>query len=441
VAVEKRAPDGQFGWPMTEIAATSEVTSPPRRADFKRLMLFFALVYVVEGIGQSDGLISQPLNYYLKQVYQWTPVQITAFLTVLNLPWFLKPLYGIVSDFVPLFGSRRKAYLLLANALAAIAYFSMAQAAAPNTLLLLLLLAVYGMAIASTVAGAVLVENGQRLHASSTFINQQWLWFEIAAIGVSFTGGALVQWLSPIGALHTAALIAALPPLLIIVATLFLIDEDKSTISLAGLKQSLRGLKTALAMRRLWVLALFLFFYYFSPGIDTPLYFYMTDHLQFSQAFIGALNSIGAFGWIVAAAIYGLFLRDLDAKALLNVTILVGVLATLAFLSMHDPITAAFAQFVYGGASMMTAVATLGLAADLCPKHSEGFVYAAMLAVTNIAAAAADNVGSYLYEHVFNSALSPLILVAAAFTAVNFALVPFLHLGKENPDTAPLLRK
>jgi len=431
---------------MTEIAATSEdatseAAPQPQRADFKRLMVFFALVYVVEGIGQSDGLISQPLNYYLKQVYQWTPVQITAFLTVLNLPWFLKPLYGIVSDFVPLFGSRRKAYLLLANGLAAAAYFSMAGAAAPNTLLLLLLLAVYGMAIASTISGAVLVENGQRFHASSTFVNQQWLWFEIAAIGVAFLGGALVQWLPPMGAVHAAALIAAAPPLLVIFATFVLIEEDKSTISLAGLKQSLRGLKTALAMRRLWVLALFLFFYYFSPGIDTPLYFYMTDHLQFSQAFIGALNSIGAFGWVVMAAIYGVFLRDLNAKALLNLTILLGVLATLAFLSMRDPVTAAFAQFVYGGASMMTAVATLGLAADLCPKHSEGFVYAAMVAVTNIAAAAADNVGSYLYEHVFNSALSPLILVAAGFTALNFVLVPFLKLDSEHLEPALLLRK
>jgi MFS family permease len=404
-------------------------------------MLFFALVYVVEGIGQSDGLISQPLNYYLKQVYQWTPVQITAFLTVLNLPWFFKPLYGIVSDFVPLFGSRRKSYLLLANALAAAAYFSMVGAAAPNTLLVLLLLAVYGMAIASTMAGAVLVENGQRFHASSTFVNQQWLWFEIAAIGVSFLGGALVQWLSPIGAVHAAALIAAVPPLLVIFATLILIEEDRSAISVAGLKQSFEGLTSALGMRRLWVLSLFLFFYYFSPGIDTPLYFYMTDHLKFSQAFIGGLNSIGACGWIVAAAFYGLFLRDLHARTLLNLTIFLGVLATLAFLLMTDPVTAAFAQFVYGGASMMTAVATLGLAADLCPKHSEGFVYAAMIAVTNIAGAAADNVGSFLYEHAFDNELYPLILVAAGFTAVNFALVPFLRLGDEQPETALLLRK
>src|SRR5262244_4557223 len=80
-----------------------------------RLMWFFALVYVVEGIGQTGGLIAQPLNYFLKQTYGWTPVQVTAYLTVLNLPWIIKPVYGIVSDFLPIFGYRRKSYLLLAN--------------------------------------------------------------------------------------------------------------------------------------------------------------------------------------------------------------------------------------------------------------------------------------------------------------------------------------
>ena len=78
-------------------------------------MWFFALVYIVEGLGQTGGLIAQPLNYFLKQVYGWTPVQVTGYLTVLNLPWIIKPVYGIVSDFVPLFGYRRKAYLVLAN--------------------------------------------------------------------------------------------------------------------------------------------------------------------------------------------------------------------------------------------------------------------------------------------------------------------------------------
>jgi MFS family permease len=425
---------------MSEIAIPA-LRSQTERADIKRLMLFFALVYLTEGIGQSDGLIAQPLNYYLKQVYQWTPVQITAFLTVLNLPWFLKPLYGMASDFVPLFGYRRKSYLLLANGMAAAAFFSIAGAASPAALIFLLLLTAYGMATASTLCGAVLVENGQRFNASNAFINQEWLWYNVATILVSLLGGLFVQYLMPLTAVHAAAAVAGVAPILVIFGTLMLIEEEKSAISLNGFKDSFKNLFAALGEKRLWVIACFLFFFYFSPGIDTPLYFYMTDKLKFSQAYIGVLNAIGAAGWITAALSYGLFLRDLSSKALLNLSILVGVLATLTYLLMFDGLTAAIAHFCYGGASMMTMVATLGLAADHCPKRVEAFAFAAMMAVTNIAGATADNVGSYLYEHVFRGQVYPLILVAAGFTALNFVLVPLLRLGNSAQPAPPLFRK
>jgi MFS family permease len=417
--------------PMSEIAATPAPRTQTEQTGVKRLMLFFALVYLTEGIGQSDGLIAQPLNYYLKQVYQWTPVQITAFLTILNLPWFLKPLYGMASDFVPLFGYRRKSYLLLANAMAAGAYFMIAGAATPGVLVTLLLLTAYGMAIASTLCGALLVENGQRFNTSNVFVNQQWLWFNIATILTSLLGGAFVQWLAPLSAVHTAAALAGIAPILVMFGTLSLVTEEKATMSLSGLKRSFADFLGVFAVRRLWILTGFLFFFYFSPGIDTPLYFFMTDHLKFSQAYIGALNAISAAGWIAAAALYTAFLQNLGAKRLLNLAILVGVVATLSYLLMSGAITAALAHFCYGGASMMTLVATLGLAADHCPKRVEGFAFAGMMAVTNIAGAAADNVGSFLYEHVFAGAISPLILVAAAFTALNFVLVPLLRLERQ----------
>ena len=79
-------------------------------------------------LGQIGGLISQPLNYYLKEVHGWTPVQVTAFFTVFNLPWIIKPVYGLVSDFVPLFGYRRKSYLILANVAAIAGYFWVTRA-------------------------------------------------------------------------------------------------------------------------------------------------------------------------------------------------------------------------------------------------------------------------------------------------------------------------
>ena len=184
----------------------------------------------------------------------------------------------------------------------------------------------------------------------------------------------------------------------------------------------------ALKSRHLWVIAGFLLFYYFSPGIDTPLYFYMTDRLKFSQPFIGALGSIQAVGWIAAAFFYSAILQHLALKKLLNLSILTGVLATLAFVLLSGMATAIAANFCYGAASMITAVASLGLAADYCPKRSEGFAFAALIAVVDLSGSLADNVGSFLFEHVFHNEISPLILVAAAFTAVNFLLVPLLGL-------------
>jgi MFS family permease len=414
--------------PMTEIAAVQVIAPETERSAVKRLMVFFAAVYLAEGICQSDGLISQPLNFYLKQVHGWTAVQVTAFLTVFNLPWFFKPFYGIVSDFVPLFGYRRKSWMLAANGAAAAGYVAVMTTGAPDMILVLLLIAVYGMAIVSTLSGAILVEAGQKLQASSRFVNQQWLWFNVAAIATSLLGGVLVQWFTPINALHAAALMAGISPLAAIVCTLTLIEEDKSAISLAGMKASLGSLSMALKTRQLWVIGGFLFFFYFSPGLDTPLYFFMTDRLKFSQAYIGVLNSINAVGGIAAALVYASYLRNVSTRNMLHLAIFAGVVSTLGFALMRDPVTAALAQFFYGAASMWTLVASLGLAADYCPRRAEAFGFAAMVAVTNLSGAVADNVGSWFYEHLFGGEIAPLVVVAAAFTALNFALVPLLNL-------------
>jgi hypothetical protein len=152
---------------MTDRAPAVESTARlSERGSMVHLLWFFGLVYVVEGLGQIGGLIAQPLTYDLKQVQGWTPVQITAYLTLFNLPWIIKPLYGLVSDFIPLFGYRRKSYLLIANAAATCGFLLVSRLTVPDQLVFALMLTAYAMAISSTLCGAVLVENGQRLKES-----------------------------------------------------------------------------------------------------------------------------------------------------------------------------------------------------------------------------------------------------------------------------------
>jgi predicted MFS family arabinose efflux permease len=397
----------------------------------KRLLLFFALVYVVEGLGQIVGLISQPLNYYLKEVHGWNPLQVTAFITLFNLPWIIKPVYGLVSDFLPLFGYRRKSYLIIANIAAVVGYLWVTQLNAPGDLALALMLTAYAMAISSTLCGAVLVENGQRLKESGAFVNQQWLWFNIAAMIAAVAGGQLVQHLTPSNALHAAAAIIAVAPCAVIVGTLYLVPEKKTRIDVAGMKNTLRGLVTAFRHRELWIVAMFMFLYYFSPGLSTPLYFHMTDDLGFSQAYIGILGSINAAGWVVGALLYRRFFGNLTLKNLLNLSIAFGTISGLAYLFLWNETAAAIINFGGGFAGMLTTVATVTLAADYCPPRAEGFSFAVLMSIINLANTLADNVGSFLYTHAFHRTLPPLILISAAFTAFAFILVPLLHLGNK----------
>jgi MFS family permease len=399
-------------------------------------MWFFALVYIVEGLGQTGGLIAQPLNYYLKQVFDWTPVQVTAGLTVLNLPWIIKPVYGIVSDFVPLFGYRRKAYLILANLAAAVAYFWVTQLSAPGSLILVLLLTAYAMAISSTLCGAVLVENSQRLGQSDTFVNQQWLWFHVAAVASALLGGELVARLSPADAVHMASAIVAIAPFAAIGATLFLIDEAPSRLDFAELKNTFHGLLATFGRRDLWLIGAFLFLYYLNPGFGLPLYYYMTDTLRFTQDFIGMLGAVNSVGWIVGALLYRRLFDGRTSRQLLNFSILTGTITTVAFLLLSNQVNAVIVNFFSGMASMIAFVATLSLAADFCPKRAEGFAFAVLMSILNLSSTASNNLGSFLYEHAFHNRLAPLIIVSAAATAAIFLFVPLLRLG-DKPSGVP----
>ena len=404
----------------------AQMSAQPRPDGTAHLMLFFAIAYAVEGVGQAKaGIVWQPLTYFLKQARGWSPVEISASLAVLDVPWMVKPLYGLISDFLPLAGFRRRSYLLLAALAAGAAFAWVGTLTAPAQIVPALVITSVAMAVASTVCGGLLVENGQRLNASDAFVNQQWLWYNVAIVVTSLLGGLLIELLSAQNALRAAAWIAAAAPLAVI-ASLRLVHEERATIDRAGFVRGLAGLLAAFRSRDLWLIAAFLFCYYFSPGLGTPLYFEVTDVLKFSQGFIGFLSAVTALGWIAGGLLYRFVLWRLPSRSLLNLSLIFGVVSTLAYLGLVGPVSAVIIYFCFGAASMVANVATLSLAAAVCPKRAEGFTFAALMSVINLASPLSDTIGAVLYEHVFANHLAPLIVVSAAFTAFVLLLVPLV---------------
>ena len=393
-------------------------------------MWFFAIVYAVEGIGQArSGIMWQPLSHWLKETLHWDPVKISASVAIFDLPWVIKPLWGAISDFVPLFGYRRRPYLVLANIMAFLAFAWVATLDTPTMMIPALTATAFAMAISSTLCGALLVETGQKNNTTGNFVNQQWLWFNIALMITTLIAGYLIEILSPIAALHAAAGIAAVAPLAI-VAAVWLIREPRARIDIEALRERLNAMLSVFRNRDLWFVAAFLFLYYLNPGFGTPLYFEMSDRLHFSQGFIAGLSSINAGGWIAGGLLYRWGLNRLDRRTLLQLSILGGVLSSLSYLLLSSSTAAVIIWFAGGITSMIAMIATMTLAAEACPEGAEGFAFAAMMSIVNLTGPMSDTLGSALYQHVFNEQLTPLIIVSAAVTALVFLLIPLMVFRK-----------
>jgi predicted MFS family arabinose efflux permease len=125
----------------------------------------------------------------------------------------------------------------------------------------------------------------------------------------------------------------------------------------------------------------------------------------------------------------------IDAENLLYLSILLGVLSSLSFLLLNGELSAAIVNFANGLAQMIATIASLTLAAQCVPRRAEGFAFAGLMSVSNLADICSINVGAFLYERVFNGHLAPLIIVAAATTALAAVLVPLLNLRADPVDS------
>jgi Na+/melibiose symporter-like transporter len=161
----------------------------------------------------------------------------------------------------------------------------------------------------------------------------------------AIVGGQLVQWLPPTTALHTAAAIVAAAPTAVLLSTLFLVPEERTHIDAQTLRHTIHGLADAFKKRELWIVGLFLFLYYFSPGFATPLYYAMTDSLKFQQGFIGILGSITSAGWIAGALLYRRLFESMSSRRLLNLSIALGTATTAAYLLLVNEPSAVILSF------------------------------------------------------------------------------------------------
>ena len=395
-------------------------------------LLFGALAFC-QGVAEpSDGLIAQPSWSILKR-WGHGPGDLGTFSMGVGLAWVLKPVFGLLTDFVPLAGRRRRNYLILAGGLAAASMFGPAILPSPPAstrfawLLGWLAAATLAWSFADVVADALLIDRGRDSGLVGRFQAAQWASAYAAGIVAGVGGG----WLSQNSREYLGFWICGLAATGTILLASFAVREPRASGPGPGLRGAARTLARAARSPALLGVGAFLFLWNFNPFATVVLYLHITRTLGLGEDFYGTTQSLMAVGSILGCLLYPGLARRWRSATLVRLSIVLGVTSTLAFAGVSGRGSAVAASLVVGVIYMIATLIQLDLAARACPLEAAGTIFALLMALENLAGSLSTGLGGWAFERGAGrwgatTAFYLLVSIGAASTAMSWMLLPRL---------------
>jgi len=420
-----------------------------RKEDNKALLsaaIMIAVGVVAVTLAQPTILGVIPIRNLLKNELHADRAATAAFFFWIGLAWYFKPFAGIVTDAFPLFGSRRKSYLLLAGTLATLSwvalYFTPHQY---NKMLWTCSIIEVFMMITSTVLGGYMVETAQAASGSGrlTAVRNLFEQFSILVAGpaAGFLGSVAFGW--------TSVACGAVMFLVVPGTVLFLHEQRKKINTQELLDNAGKQLIKIGAAKTMWAAAGFMALFYFAPGIMTAVFYKQQNDLHMTTQGQGFLQLISGACGVLAALSYGFVCRRLNLRTLLFCCLLFGTAGNLGYLFYSTVGRAQVIEGFNGFGFTLAEVAMMDLAVRATPAGSEGLGFSLMMSVRNFALFGSDWFGSKLLD-AYHLHFNTLVISngAISFIAVPLVLLlPALIVDKKDaeappsaPDLAPAMR-
>jgi BT1 family len=400
------------------------MAAPPATRQRLDQALFYAALVIVAGVlattlAQTQVLARLPLQNLLKNELHVDRTANAAFFFWAGLAWYLKPFAGILTDAFPLFGSRRKSYILVSATLAALSWLVLIVTPHKYRDLLLVVIVINTfMMVTSTVVGGYMVETAQansgsgRLTALRQFV-QQACWI---------VNGPAAGYLASIAFGWTAVACGGVMFLLVPVTLLFL-REQRHRSDPRHLLENARGQLVKIATARtMWGAAGLMALFYIAPGFATALFYKQQNELHLDTQAQGFLQLIaGVFG-VLAAIGYGILCRRLNLRILLVGCMVFATATNLGYLLYSSAGRAQAIEGLNGFGYTLAELALMDLAVRATPAGSEGLGFSLMVSVRNLALFGTDWFGSHLLDE-YHFSFDSLVLANSLTTLIAVPLV------------------
>ncbi len=372
----------------------------------RKFDLTTALIPFVYFIAGASSLAGVATTFFYKDDLGLTLEQLGILSSIAIIPWSIKPMYGILSDRVPVWGLRRKPYLILSGMLASIGYLSLATWVTDFWgVLFAETISALGFALADVIVDGVVAERSKSHTAAGKLQSICRAAIMFGALIVAYSSGVLTE---SIGARKVFLLTATLPLLTSFIA--IFLKEAPAQITVWNWRQTWANFKSALSPAILWS-ALFLFIWRATPSSGGALGYYMIDELHFDPEFFGRLSVISRLMGIVGVLIFRKWLIAVPMKKLLCGIVFASVILSLPTLGLVyrwyellgvSPKFFAMADtLISGPLTEIGFLPLLVLVARVCPKGVEATVFAVLASVMNIGLALSD-IGGATLVHMFD---------------------------------------
>ncbi len=399
-------------------------------------LLAILLVYLVQGV---LGLARLAISFFLKDELGLSPAEVSALVGVAALPWMIKPLFGFISDGLPIFGYRRRPYLILSGLLGTASWIALATVVHTAwAATIAIALGSLSVAFSDVIVDSLVVERARTESVGDAGSLQSLCWGTSALGGLltAYFSGSLLEHFST----RTVFGITATFPLLIAFIP-WLITEAKVTekAEWAIVNTQLQQLWKAVSQKSIWLPTAFLFLWQATPTAESAFFFFTTNELHFQPEFLGRVRLVTSVAALVGVWMFQRFLKNVPFRVIFGWSTVISAalgLSTLLLVTHANRALGISDQWFSLGDNLILTVMgqiafmpVLVLAARLCPPGVEATLFALLMSVVNLAGLVSYETGAILM-HWFGITESNFTNLALLVVLTNLStLLPLPLLG------------
>jgi len=369
-------------------------------------ILILFLVYWSQGFRQFGALA---ITFYYKETLGLSPSTTQYIRTAIAIAWFIKPLYGMLSDNLPIMSYHRKSYLLLSGILGMCAYLSLFFIEHAFFSCLALVFSEFSLAIADVIADALMVEESRKDPKGGSGNLQSFCWITLSIGGFVSAplGGVTLDYVPPkyiMGSLFVS------PLFLVLAANKLEENPSRNSISLENIGTRMKDLVTTCKDPEILKPILFVFFARAcSPSFPELMVYFMKDQLNFTASFISLLTTVGFVALGIGSFCYNKYLKNWEFRKVLGwgqvLLALIGLFDIMLVTGFYELISIPPQVFALGGDTVTVMVQftfnvmpLFVLYSKLCPEGCEATLFALFASVSNVSIAFSVMFGGLLTD-------------------------------------------